>query len=332
MKKLLQNIIVLIFGMMLALVVGELFSRAIYKKLYPDGPWYNRLLWEQIYGDWKDSLKLNSFGLRDQDHAGVKTENSCRVLILGDSFAFGSGVRDHEVFTELLENRFISEYSGSGKNIEFMNGGIVGSMTYHWLDLLLRIKDSFNPDVVLIVFFLRDGSNINSQEAIFEPIRNFLKPKEKKSWLYTHSYLVRIFEDSMNRLALSTKYTRMLNDSYFGNMEQIREWEKAKENILKIKAISNQIHAKVGLVVFPVLIDFNRNYPFKRICNLIMKFGIENNIPSHNLLPAFMGEYAPNLWVSGFDQHPNVRAHKIAADSIFPFLKELLKERLTSKK
>jgi len=30
------------------------------------------------------------------------------------------------------------------------------------------------------------------------------------------------------------------------------------------------------------------------------------------------------LWVSSYDQHPNEQAHLIAANSILPFLRELL--------
>ena len=78
------------------------------------------------------------------------------------------------------------------------------------------------------------------------------------------------------------------------------------------------------MVIFPILVQLNRDYPFKGICEVINTFGIENDIPTHSLLPVFMGKHGPSLWVSGYDQHPNEQGHLIAANSIVPFLRELL--------
>ena len=80
----------------------------------------------------------------------------------------------------------------------------------------------------------------------------------------------------------------------------------------------------VGLVVFPVLVELNKDYPFREVEELILRFGRENGLPAHDLLPAFLGQNAPDLWVSHFDQHPNEKGHLLAADSMFPFIKQLL--------
>ena len=53
------------------------------------------------------------------------------------------------------------------------------------------------------------------------------------------------------------------------------------------------------------------------------EFALLNGFPLHNLLPSFMGHYGPNLWVSSYDQHPNEKAHQIAAESMLPFIKDL---------
>jgi hypothetical protein len=38
------------------------------------------------------------------------------------------------------------------------------------------------------------------------------------------------------------------------------------------------------------------------------------------------GKNAADLWVSPANQHPNARGHEIAANSILPFLGQLLKD------
>lgn len=215
-----------------------------------------------------------------------------------------------------------------GGRIEILNGGISASLTHQWVDLFVKVKDSFHPDVILIVFFLRDGTLLSSMGNFFEPIREEIKMRHERSFvsrqMYRHSFLFRLIQGYRERLQLSKKYSQALKESYLGDQDQTKEWKNAKNNILKIKAIGEEMNAKVALVVFPILFELNDNYPFKDICNVIVQFSSEHGIPTHNLLPAFMGENASNLWISSFDQHPNEKGHKIAADSMLPFLRQLL--------
>ncbi len=302
----------------MALVTGEIYCRIFYIK-----PWTLRLIEEQIKNDWSSQIRRNSLGLRDQEHTAIKPPNTQRVLILGDSFTFGVGVADpSKIFPEILEQRF--QLEGGEKKVEILNGGIPGSLTKRWVKLLLEIKDSFQPDVILIVFFLRDGTLTGSIGDFFTPIGKEMENRNKDSTLYYYSYLYRKIKDVQDRLELSQKYSKKIKISYLGNAEETREWENAKKNILKIKKIGDSIQAKVAFVVFPILIELNDNYPFQEICDVLTQFTNEHQIQNHSLLPAFMGEVGPNLWVSPNDQHPNPKGHKIAADSIFPFLKELL--------
>ena len=80
------------------------------------------------------------------------------------------------------------------------------------------------------------------------------------------------------------------------------------------------------------MIELNDAYPFRRICDLLQEFAVQHGMPVHNLLPDFMGEDAPSLWVSSRNQHPNERGHQIAADSMLPFVKGLLDSREAGKR
>jgi len=248
-------------------------------------------------------------------------------LILGDSFTYGSGVADNSaIFPELLEKQLNVEFAERGATVEILNGGLPGSLTDDWVELLDKVKDPFRPDVILIVFFLRDGTRTSAADSFFVPIRDEIISQNQKSFLYQNVYLFRWYQDYKDRLYISENYAKALNDSYLGTPGQTQEWRTAQFNIRKIKAIGEEIHAKVALVVFPVLAELNDRYPFMKVCDLITKYGTENEIPTHNLLPAFMGKNASDLWVSSFNQHPNVLGHEIAANSILPFLRQLLKE------
>ena len=313
--------IVLVFSsIVIMFVIGEALARAVYVK-----PWYLRLTEEQAIHNLKSKQKINAFGLRDQEYPSLKSPNCKRVLVLGDSFAQGAGVDDvSAIFPEILERQLNAEFFRQGEKIEILNGGLGGTLTDCWVKLLLQVKDSFKPDVILIVFFLRDGTKTSSMGSFFGPIREEIKSRDKCSFLYQHVCLFRLIQERLDRLYLSKKYSIVLHDSYFGNAGQIKEWENAKNNILKIREIAKEIQAEVALIVFPVLVELNRGYPFKDICECIIKFGADHHIPTHSLLPAFMGKSGPDLWVSSYDQHPNEKGHLIAANSILPFLRELL--------
>ena len=204
MKKLLPNLVLLLLGLCVGLVVVEVASRLIYTR-----PWYEQLVEQQILNnDWSAGIKLNQFGLRDRDYPSPKPTNTRRVLILGDSFTFGSGVADDQaVFPRLLEKQLNADPANRGTTIEVLNGGIPGSLTSDWSDLLQKVKTSFQPDVILIVFFLRDGTRTDSMGSFFGPIRDQVVAENAKSFWYQNLYLYRFYKDYQDRMYISQNYT-----------------------------------------------------------------------------------------------------------------------------
>jgi len=71
-----------------------------------------------------------------------------------------------------------------------------------------------------------------------------------------------------------------------------------------------------------MLYRLDGGYPLSEVVDSITAFADEKGIPVLSLLPAFRGRDAPDLWLSPFDQHPNARAHAIAAEALWPFLEE----------
>jgi hypothetical protein len=59
-----------------------------------------------------------------------------------------------------------------------------------------------------------------------------------------------------------------------------------------------------------------------------MRFSTENDLPALNLLPAYLGKSAPELWISAGNQHPNAKGHAIAADAMTPFIRQLVLEAI----
>lgn len=307
-----------------ALAAGLLLAEGIARATYR-APWYERLREEQERHLGID-YQVNEAGLRD--HHDLKTPKRAverRILVLGDSFAFGAGVGDEAaVFPRRLERLLNAQPVPGVERVEVLNGGLPGSLTQQWVELVRSIGDRFQPDVVLAVFFLRDGTTTTSMGSFFEPVRQQIVARNQASTLYRFSFLYRAFKDQGDRRLVSDRYTEEIQKAYLGEGQQTSEWERAQQNLLAIAEFAAGRSAAFGLVVFPILADLGRAYPFEAVCQRVESFAAGRGIAAMSLLPAFRGQNAAELWVSPYDQHPNERAHAIAAEAILPFARKLL--------
>ena len=290
-----------------------------------DRPWYDKLTGEQADTSPRDYTK-NEFGLRDAPYPLPPPAGQRRILVLGDSFTFGLGVRDDRaIFPHLLEVQLNERLDLPGvESVHVMNGGIPGSLTNRWLALWKRIGNDYRPDLVLIVFFLRDGTKTHSIPDFFGVIQEEITQRNRKSLLYQSSFTWRRIRDNLDRQEVGARYTRRFRESYFGDESQTGEWRAAQSNLLEIRDRVRKSGAQVAMAIFPVLVELTDRYPFTPICDLLEKFARENDMPVLNLLPAFMGRQSDDLWVSTFDQHPNAEGHRIAAQALTPFVSELI--------
>jgi len=108
---------------------------------------------------WQADVRTNTLGFRDDEHAG-KVSGIIRVAVLGDSFVFGSGVRQDETLTHQLAVRL-------GPSFEVVNLGVPGYGTDQALLTLRRWGPRLAPDVVLAGFFWNDVME-NASPKIYE--------------------------------------------------------------------------------------------------------------------------------------------------------------------
>lgn len=93
----------------------------------------------------------NSLGLRGPERPFAKQESTRRVVVLGDSFVAGYGVADEDVFTARLEH---SLNDSGPPRTEVINVGRTGSSTIREYDLYQMIGRRFQPDFVVLAYFL----------------------------------------------------------------------------------------------------------------------------------------------------------------------------------
>jgi hypothetical protein len=302
----------------LALEVGARFRH--------EAPWYERLETEQQAKPMR--RKLNEYGLRGPAHSGPKEAEARRILIIGDSFTFGDGVEDGSlVFPALLERDLCAGPLPAGvERVEILNGGIPGSHTDDWLELWHKVGGVFDPDVVIVVFFLRDGSRVSAKKGFFDPIRRDIVARNERSWLYQHSYAFRVVRDRLDRADVARSYGSEITRAYLGDESETEEWRSAQTELLELRDLAAEQGASVGFVVFPILVELSESYPFRGVCDLLASFARGHGMPTLDLLPAYLGHDATELWVSPMNQHANAAGHAIAARAMLPFVRGLLEQ------
>lgn len=309
------NLVLALVSTAVAAAVIEGGARLVYEP-----PWFATLAQSVRNADFSGYRK-NADGLRDRDY-GRKAPGARRVLVLGDSFTYGSGVADEAApFPRVIERTL---------GVEVLNGGLPASLPGQWLRLWRGAGRRFEPDAVVIVFFLRDGTRISSR-GMFDEIRaDFARAHAADPW-YDRSYAYRLVRDRLDRQALGTYYAARFHEAYFGTPDQTVEWQRAQSDLRTLVGEVRAAGIPVGLVIFPVLIDLTDDaYGFQDIMDVLAGFGAGEKVPTFSLLPAFRGQHGPDLWVSDSDQHPNASGHAITGAALAPFVTELLRTAVSA--
>ena len=123
----------------------------------------------------------NSLGLRGTKEYDFE-KNSFRILLLGDSFTYGTGVNDDQTFASVLQKRLDEK----GKLTEIINAGDVGTGTDYDLKFFQVLGYRYQPDITAVFFYQNDYEDNAGQTYFFEDISGNLVPKNLNGILATH--------------------------------------------------------------------------------------------------------------------------------------------------
>lgn len=110
-------------------------------------------------GEFKVDIKLNSFGFNDVEHSKEKPSDVKRIAIIGDSFVESFQVDLNETMHRQLQNMLNQD---KNQKYEVLAFGVGSTGTCEQYIRYKNLIDEFNPDTVLLMFFMRNDVYDNS--------------------------------------------------------------------------------------------------------------------------------------------------------------------------
>jgi len=253
---------------------------------------------------------VQGYRLPDDRSQAVISEKSFQksLLVLGDSFTFGRGVKYNDIYsTKLFEMLRKNCYGYFVKNC-----GRVGADIWDIREIYLHETASQKYPLVVYGFVLNDfGLSMSVSGSDFIDINN-----GGNRWMPIRevSKIVNLVMFCIEKYRLSQITKQAYLDAFRG--ERFRE---GTELLLEINQRIKSDGGVLVVVIFPLLYDFD-NYPFKEIHEKMISVCTKANIPVLDLLPIYSRYHDSDLWANPTDQHPNEIAHRIAAENLYNFL------------
>jgi len=154
------------------------------------------------------TISVNEQGYRGREYGPVRAPGTVRILMLGDSIAFGPGVDDTETFSHLLDS--------PAEGREVVNLAVMGYGTDQQLLKLQREGLAFAPDVVVLHFCLQNDFADNMlSRSLYDGIH------AKPYFTYDESQVLRI-HDAHLRTTLLMRTALFLHANSYLYREAVR--------------------------------------------------------------------------------------------------------------
>lgn len=178
MKKFGARLLLILFSMSFALVLGEVGLRMIgfrqpmilplsVRETYAKDPHATFLYRGYLPGtfeDFENVVTLNQFGFHDRDYEMNRpTPDTFRVMVLGDSYVASLSCPLEDIFHKQIETRLRKENPLNRGGYEVIAFGVGHKSQQAELEWLQEFGPVYRPDIVLLVFFCGNDVMENSR-------------------------------------------------------------------------------------------------------------------------------------------------------------------------
>jgi hypothetical protein len=267
-------------------------------------------------------FRYNALGFRDVEW-GAKPSGVHRVIVMGDSFTEGWGVREVDTYPRRLE-RLLN--AAEPDRWEVRNAGRRGA-DFPALQDVFEEALAFEPDLLVYGMVPNDVDRSPGIAARQEYLNDWILDQahlSSRPLPATHLRLRAVIEDRIAAWRIDRASTAWYRDLY---REPNREgWQRTQE---RLREMDGRLHARGRrflVAAWPLLVGLDGSYPFQEEHDTVARFCREAGIARHDLLPALRALPNRDLIVHPADRHPSAEAHRLAAESLTPVVRSMMED------
>ena len=254
--------------------------------------------------------KINQAGFRDDEFAdpasNPKQADEYRIVVLGDSVAWGWGVEMPQAWPQVLEQ--ILGDTMPGKHITVYNLAVNGYSTPQEVRVMETIGFRYQPDLVILNYVLNDPEVEDGGLSWYFEATNRIEILFKGKLLW--SLLVAIVK---NELGLAPEAPNNSAMEHFYLIHQSDLFENVERGFGRLAAINPSV--PVLVMVTPVFqFSTKQTYPWYAIHQQIEKLATSQKFAFLDTQPALAKFNSAEV---SFDPiHPNIKGHEIIAAAL----------------
>jgi lysophospholipase L1-like esterase len=271
---------------------------------------------------WAVESRYNDLRFRDVP-PGPKGAGAYRVVLFGDSFTEGQGVKVEHTLARVVEGLLNEARPG---RFEVRNCGRRGLDLPALMDGFVAALE-YQPDLVIYALVLNDAVRPPEFQARQTYINDWILDRERlpdeavEPPSVLRSRTVALVADRISAWRVGRETTRWYLDMWGEGNPQ--GWQRTQELVRDMGRLSNRRGARFLIAIWPLFVGLEGPYPFAPAHETIARFCAGVGLPVHDLLPAYRGRRSSELWVHPVDRHPNEVAHRLAAESLAPVVLQL---------
>ncbi len=277
--------------------------------------------WDRRY----DRLwERNALGFRSPYEVLAKEPDVTRVLALGDSFTWGDKIA-HSDSTWPAQLEVVLTEAGLEKKVEVVNLGRNAFTTVNEAEMLRRIGWQFDPDVVIVQFYVNDiypsAPDFQSKTSSWLVPNLRLLPSRFRTVRIRQSATLHFAESRLNAFVKGGTWDRRLRSLYETGSQ---EWDDLVASLAEMGAEAARRNVPIILMMFPHFFpgEPTVTYALADIHDTVGRAARDAGFQTLDLVPVYsaIGRDWRSWWATPYDSHPSAEAAGVAARAVAPLV------------
>lgn len=287
--------------------------------------------WQRYDAIWE----RNVLDIRSPYETLRKEPGVVRIAAIGDSFTWGDKIASSDsTWPAQLEDELLRRLPAA--RVEVINLGEKGFTTVNEAEMLRRVGWQFDPDLVVVQFYLNDilpgGPNFQRGYSGWIFPRAWILPERYKGGPAGRSALLNVMESVLtarrhgDRAAQAAKWTEVYE-------RKGPEWRALEDGLREMGAAAAARRVPIVLMLFPDFIpgiDTVAVLPFGAIHEQVKAVAAEAGFSILDLTQSYIraNPQMRDWWAAAYDAHPNEAAARHAAITLTDHLLKTVDPRV----